>query len=519
MSGHGHSGCFGREKRRPYLPQVTLAFAVLVAAGTTAAVPDGTHAAPVGNARPSGPEKPNFVVIVVDDLGWTDLGCMGSSYYETPHIDRLASEGILFTNGYAAGAVCSPTRAALLTGRYPARTGVTDWIRPWWVIGRYGPDHQNPTEYEGTPQEKLLCPARAHFLEPTEVTIAELLKPAGYVTAHIGKWHLGQSPHYPTAQGFDINIGGCDLGHPPSYFDPYQAKRKEGIVDIPTLPPRQKGEYLTDREADEAVAFLRQHRDRPFYLQIWHYCVHTPLQAKEQVVERFRRKEPTHHKNPVYAAMIGSVDDAVGRIIEALQELGLEEKTLVIFTSDNGGLLGPTDNRPLRLGKGYPYEGGIRVPWIARWKGVIPPGRKCATPICSIDLMPTLAELAGVKLPTDRTIDGQSLVPLLLGTGDLPPRALFWHFPHYRETDIEPFSIVRVGRWKLIRFYHSGRDELYDLEADIGETQDLAIAQPDRLAELRRELEKFLQETGARVPRPNPNYRPPDSAKESQAVK
>lgn len=457
------------------------------------------------------PEKPNFIVVVVDDLGWTDLGCMGSSFYETPHIDRLAREGIVFTNGYAAGAVCSPTRAALMTGRYPARVGVTDWIRPWWVIGRYGPEHQNPTEYEGGPRDKLLCPARAHFLDLSEITIAELLKPAGYVTAHIGKWHLGQAPHYPQAQGFDINIGGCDLGHPPSYFDPYRTKRKEGVVEIPTLPPRKTGEYLTDREADEAVAFLRAHRERPFYLQLWHYCVHTPLQAKKDVVDYFRRKEPTHHKDPVYAAMIASVDEAMGRILETLEELGLDERTLVVFTSDNGGLLGPTDNRPLRMGKGYPYEGGIRVPWIARWKGVIQPGGKCDTPISSIDLLPTLAELAGVKLPSDRTIDGASLVPLLLGTGQLPPRALFWHFPHYREPDVQPFSIVRLGRWKLIHFYEDDRVELYDLETDLGESTDLASAEPERVAELRGLLKKFLRETGAAIPRPNPNFQPATS--------
>lgn len=465
-------------------------------------------------ASPRWPAKPNFVFFLVDDLGWTDLGCMGSTYYETPNIDRLAGEGIIFTDGYAASAVCSPTRTAFVTGRYPARSGVTDWIRPWWVIGRLSPQDKNPTEYVGTPQQKLLCPPNAYFLDLGEITIAELLKPAGYVTGHIGKWHLGQEPHYPPQQGFDVNIGGCDLGQPPSYFDPYQSKRGEELVNIPTLKPRKEGEYLTDREADEAVAFIRANRDRPFYLQVWHYCVHTPLQAKAEVVEHFREKTPSHHNNPVYAAMIASVDDAVGRIVNTLRELGLEEKTLIVFTSDNGGLLGPTDNRPLRLGKGYPYEGGIRVPWIARWKGVIAPNRRVSTPISTIDLFPTVAELAGVPLPADRAIDGQSLVPLLMGTGDLPPRALFWHFPHYRQPDVTPHSIVRVGPWKLIHFYEDNRSELYNLAEDLSETRDLAATMPEKVAELRQVLDRFVSETGARLPKPNPRYRPKAAATE-----
>jgi arylsulfatase A-like enzyme len=435
---------------------------------------------------------------------------MGSQYYETPHIDRLAAEGIVFTNGYAAAAVCSPTRAALLTGRYPARTGVTDWIRPWWVIGRLGPGDKNPTAYEGSEKQKLLCPPNAFFLELEEITIAELLKSAGYATAHIGKWHLGQEPHYPTAQGFDINIGGCDLGQPPSYFDPYERKRQGEKVTIPTLPPRKPGEYLTDREADEAVQFIRAHRDQPFYLQVWHYCVHTPLEAKPDVEQRYRQKTPTHHKNPTYAAMIESVDQAMGQILKAIHECGLDERTLIIFTSDNGGLLGPTDNRPLRSGKGYPYEGGIRVPWIARWTGVIAAGRRCDTPICSIDLLPTLAELAGVPLPADRPVDGQSLVPLLVGIGQWKPRPLFWHFPHYRG-DLGPFTIVRVGDWKLIHFYEDDRWELYDLAHDLSETQELSASRADKLQELRTVMDQFLQQTGAKVPRANPQYRPPQT--------
>jgi len=299
---------------------------------------------------------PNFVLVLVDDLGWTDLGCQGSRYYETPNIDRLARQGMRFTSAYAACAVCSPTRAAVQTGRYPARVGVTDWIRARFQGGIIGPDGKNPTGYAGSSSRRLLCPKNALFMELDELTIAEALKPAGYVTCHIGKWHLGQQAHFPEKQGYDFNFGGCDLGQPPSYFDPYKSKR--AYYEIPNLPPRRPGEYLTDREADEAVSFIRAHREQPFFLNLCHYCVHTPLMGKKDVVAKYQSKPKTNHNNPVYAAMVESVDDCMGRILQTLDETGLAAQTLVIFTSDNGGLLGPTDNAPLRAGKGCPYEGG-----------------------------------------------------------------------------------------------------------------------------------------------------------------
>ncbi|NQU24417.1 MAG: sulfatase-like hydrolase/transferase, partial [Candidatus Nealsonbacteria bacterium] len=289
---------------------------------------------------------PNFVVILVDDLGWTDLTCQGSKYFETPHIDRLAAGGMRFTDGYAACAVCSPTRAAVQTGRYPARIGVTDWIRSRFQGGEIGPDGKNPAGFIGGASRPVLCPRNPLFMELDELTLAEALNPAGYVSCYIGKWHLGQQAQFPERQGYDVNHGGCDLGQPPNYFDPYESKRK--YYEIPNLPPRKPGEYLTDREADEAAAFILANKDKPFLLSMSHYAVHTPIQAKKDVTAKYEAKPKTNQKNPVYAAMVESVDDAAGRIMAALDTAGVADRTVVIFTSDNGGLLGPTHNAPLR---------------------------------------------------------------------------------------------------------------------------------------------------------------------------
>lgn len=297
---------------------------------------------------------PNIIIVHVDDLGWTDLGCFGSGYYETPHIDRLAGGGMSFTNAYAAAAVCSPSRAALLTGRYPARLGITDWIRASFNADAWEPGTPIP-EFESVDSRRLSTPVNQPYLPHEEITLAEHLKPAGYVTAHIGKWHLGREDWFPDSQGFDYNIGGCDFGQPPSYFDPYQNERVKGI---PTLPPRREGEYLTEREGDEAVGFIRSHKDEPFFIYYAPYAVHTPIQAKPAVEARYEAKVKTNQTNPAYAAMVESVDDAVGRIMATLEELKLAERTLVLFTSDNGGLMRVTDNAPLRDGKGSPYEVG-----------------------------------------------------------------------------------------------------------------------------------------------------------------
>ncbi|HUS91114.1 MAG TPA: sulfatase [Phycisphaerae bacterium] len=460
-------------------------------------------------AGAAAPPRPlNFIIILVDDLGWTDLTCFGSKYYETPSLDRLASQGMKFTDAYAACAVCSPTRAAVMTGRYPARVGVTDWIRARFQGGK--PPAAEEPEYVGGPRNKVLCPRNPIWMELDEVTLAEALKPAGYVSCHIGKWHLGPDEHYPTKQGFDFNLGGCDYGQPPSYFDPYtNARLTEGI---PTLTPRKAGEYLTDRESDEAVGFLRKHRDRPFFLHMAHYAVHTPIQAKKPLTEKYQAKPPTNQKNATYAAMVQSVDESTGKILAALDDCGLADRTVVIFTSDNGGLLGPTHNAPLRAGKGYPYEGGIRVPLIVRWPGVVKPASLSGVPVTSVDYFPTILAAAGVKPPAGRVLDGVSLLPVLKGTGGLKRDAIYWHFPHYRG-QIFPYSIIREGDWKLIRRYDGTQFELYNLKDDLSETTDLAAKMPEKVQALDAKLTAWLQHTGAKVPRPNPDYAPPAGGK------
>ena len=473
----------------------------ILAAAMAAASMGAADADAAGNGR----RPPNFVIILVDDLGWTDLGCQGSTYYQTPQIDRLAAHGMRLTNGYAACAVCSPTRASIQTGRYPARLGVTDWIRARFQGGIIGPDGKSPSGYTGGPSQKLLCPENALFMELDEITLAEALKPAGYVSCHIGKWHLGQEAHFPEKQGYDVNIGGCDLGQPPGYFDPYKAKQP--LYAFPNLPPRKAGEYLTDREADEAVAFLRAHKDKPFFLNMCHYCVHTPLQGKKDVVAKYNARPKTNQKNAVYAAMVESVDDATGKILAALDELGIADRTVVIFTSDNGGLLGSTDNAPLRSGKGFPYEGGIRVPWIVRWPGAVKPGSTSSVPVSSIDILPTLLELAGAPLPKDRPIDGLSLVPLLKQSGTLDRRDLFWHYPHYRF----PRGTLRhraFGRLEADQVVPGRRVELYNLADDLGERNDLAASMPEKVRQLDARLTAWTRSVGAKMPKANPNYRP-----------
>ncbi|MCH9021932.1 MAG: sulfatase-like hydrolase/transferase, partial [Planctomycetes bacterium] len=377
-------------KRRDFLRNVGVGAAALAVGGCSAIV-----AKDIGR-------RPNVVFFLIDDLGWTDAGCYGSRYFETPHIDQLAKDGMRFTDGYAACAVCSPTRAAVMTGRYPARLGVTDWIRASFQGSQIPADGKNPSGYVGGKNRKVLCPKNALWMELEEITIAEVLKKADYTTCYIGKWHLGFEDWYPDKQGFDYNIGGCDYGHPPSYFDPYE--RKDGL-GIPTLSPRKEGEYLTDREADEACRFIREHSDVPFFLYVAHYAVHTPIQGKKELIEKYKAKPPTNQKNPTYAAMVESVDDSVGKIMKTLDELQLRENTVVIFTSDNGGLMGPTHNAPLRAGKGHPYEGGIREPLIVRWPRMVEAGTTCSEPVTSVDYFPTLCEITGVKQPSDRAID------------------------------------------------------------------------------------------------------------------
>ncbi|MBI9015853.1 MAG: sulfatase-like hydrolase/transferase [Phycisphaerae bacterium] len=457
------------------------------------------------------PVKPNVVLILVDDLGWADVGCYcaqyGNTWYETPNIDRLASQGMKFTQGYAACAVCSPTRAATLTGRYPARLGVTDWIRP-------SESTTNPQGYEGSASKEVLCPKNYVFMDSSEITIAEMLKPAGYTTCHVGKWHLGGSSFYPGAQGFDYNYGGCSWGHPfQGYFDPY---------GIPTLPPRQTGEYLTVRESDEALGFIETAvgQEKPFFLYMAHYAVHMPIQAIAEIKQKYDNKpKPTGYENlnSAYAAMIESVDNAVGAIMDKLDALGVADNTVVIFTSDNGGHVSVTTNKPLRSGKGYPYEGGIREPWIVRWPGKIAPGSTCDTPIISPDALPTICEMTAQPLPRNKTIDGVSLVPLLKQSGKIPERTLFWHYPHYRDNAELPYSVIRDEQWKLIKRYAGpAKYELFDLKNDMSETTNMASSKPDIVKMLDEKLTGWIQKTKGKIPITNPAYKKAAENKRAQ---
>ncbi len=445
-------------------------------------------------------------MVLVDDLGWMDLGCQGSDFYRTPNIDRLAAGGMRFTNGYASCAVCSPTRAALMTGRAPARLGITDWIRSEFQLSnRQWPNVRNRFGFHrsGTEARQLLTPVNQQRLPHEEITIAELLKPIGYASAFIGKWHLGGRGHLPVDQGFDENYGGWDYGQPPSYFDPY-VEMPRLPMGIPTLSPRRKGEYLTDREADEAQAFIERNRHRPFLLYLSHYAVHTPIQAKSDLVVRYEAaRDGEGQDDPVYAAMVHSVDDATGRLLDTLDRTGLADRTLIVFTGDNGGLDRsgrPTENAPLRSGKGFAYEGGLRTPWIVRWPGVITPGSVSDQPVTSVDLLPTIAAAVGTRPPADRPIDGLDLGPVFRG-GELPQRTLHWHFPHYRHgPGHDPYSVVRKGDWKLIRFYDPPKLELYDLGSDLGEENDLVEAEQRKAAEMEAALDEVLRTVGARMP-------------------
>lgn len=457
--------------------------------------------------------KPNIVLVLVDDLGWTDVACFGSRYYETPHIDQLCAGGMQFTQGYAACAVCSPTRAAVMTGRYPARLGITDWIHPDHRLKSQAlADRKTLEGFESWPDHKLSTPINKLWLEHDEITLAEILKKAGYVTCHIGKWHLGYEPWWPDKQGFDFNIGGYEYGHPPSYFSPFENKN---AGPIPTYKPGVPGEYLTDREGKEAVSFIRQHKDRPFFLYLAHYAVHTPIQSKPELRDKYALKIKTNQTSPTYAGMVESVDDALGKIMSTLAELNLLDNTLVIFTSDNGGASHvqvdngkATDNSPLRQGKGFPYEGGIRVPWIFHWPAVVKPGSVCTVPVISQDLLPTLCEVSGALVPRDRAIDGLSLMPLLDGSGALGRDTLYWHFPHYWWGGrLTPYSVIRQGDWKLIRQYEDGRRELFHLGTDISEKIDLAAREQDKVKELDAALTAWLQSVKAKLPKVNPDFK------------
>lgn len=455
-------------------------------------------------------DKPNVILIVVDDLGWADLACYGSKFHKTPNLDALAARGVRFTDAYAACPVCSPTRAAIMTGRVPARLNLTDWLP-----GR-----------GDRPDQKLLRPKIRQELPLGEPTIAELLKPAGYATAHLGKWHLGGEGFGPREQGFDLNIAGDHTGTPRSYFAPFRGARAgQPAAFMPGLESAPDGEYLTDRLAAEAEKFIAAQHNKPFFLYLPHYGVHTPLKAPAESIAKFASWDGVPHgkqENPIYAAMLEHVDASVGRIAAALEKHNLTDDTLVIFTSDNGGLAtseGPntpaTNNAPLREGKGYLYEGGIRVPLIMAGAGVTARGTTCEVPVWSCDLYPTIAEVCSLgfrKQDVDQ-FDGYEITGLLTG-GEAPQReALYWHYPHYANQGGKPGGAIRAGSLKLIEFYENGRRELYDLKADPRESRNLAADRPDDVARLAKQLSAWRDQVDAKMPTPNPDFVPnPQSA-------
>ncbi len=435
----------------------------------------------------------NIVFFLIDDLGWTDLGCMGSDFYETPNIDRLAQQGMLFTRAYSNGPNCAPSRASIISGEYTPRHKI-------FTVGNAA---------RGRPEFRKLIPIKnTRTLAPEFVTIAEALKANGYVTATIGKWHLGKDP---TTQGFDINIAGCEWGSPRGggYFSPYH---------YPHLVNDRPGEYLTDRLTREACKFIEQNKDRPFFLYFPHYAVHAPWQAKKELIEKYKAKTPgKRHNNPVYAAMIESVDESVGAVLKKLDELDIADRTVVVFSSDNGGVTLVTNNAPLRGCKGMLYEGGIRVPLIIKWPGVTRPGSRCNVPVIGVDFYPTFLEMTGTPAPKNYKLDGQSLVPLLTGKGTFPERALFWHFPCYLQSFMlsqgpfrtTPAGAIRVGDWKLLEFFEDGRLELYNTKEDIGEQHNLAKQFPEKVKELHKRLEEWRQQVHAPIPtEKNPKYNP-----------
>jgi arylsulfatase A len=432
---------------------------------------------------------PNIVFVMIDDLGWMDLACQGNRLVETPHIDHFASEGLRFTDAYAAAPVCSPTRAAVITGLAPARLQITNHI---------------PDRPGFTPENAVLQPAAMlNWLPAEQTTIAERLNLAGYRTGFFGKWHLagrgkaggeGDPVYYPENQGFDINIGGCTLGGPPTFFDPYR---------IHNLPSRKEGEYLPDRMADEAMKFLEDNRDRPFLLMLWNYTVHWPMEAPQPLLEKYKSRTGPGLNDTRYGAMIEAMDRSFGRLLAKLDELKLRENTLVIFTSDNGGFSGVADNRPLRAGKGYLYEGGIRVPLMVRWPGVIEPGRETDEPVISMDFTPTLLEVAGVPGRQRVASDGTSLLGLFQGEDQLHRDAIYFHYPNYAwHGDNRLGGAIRRGDYKLIRNYDDQSVELYNLVKDLGEKKDLASEQAGLARSLDRQLGRWLQKTGAAMPHP-----------------
>ena len=469
--------------------------------------------------------RPNIVVILADDLGWADLTCYGSTFYETPNLDKLAKQGVRFTNGYAACPVCSPTRASLMTGKYPIKTDVTDWIK-----GRQA-------EGKAKPYEKLVAQPFQYFLPLEEETIAEVALKNNYKTFFAGKWHLGdEEQHFPENQGFQTNVGGTGAGSPKGnksdtvggFFTPYNNPR---LTDGP------KGEYITDRLATECLHFLDKNKTEPFFLMYSLYAVHNPLQAPMNLVRkyeakrkalgladslRFRRNEAwmlpekgwrqrTVQDNARYAAMVENMDNNVGRILEKLTNLGLDSNTIVVFTSDNGGLStaegSPTVNGALRAGKGWLYEGGIKVPTIVRWPDKIKAGQVSDMPVNTVDFFPTFEKAMNPAAVSNKTIDGENILDLLANAQKFKQRTLFWHYPHYSNQGGKPGSAMISGDYKLILNYEDNSLELYDIKTDIGEKNNLAATKKAIAKRYKKTLDKWLADNHAKFPVSNPAYK------------
>jgi arylsulfatase A-like enzyme len=454
-------------------------------------------------------EKPNVLFILADDFGYHDMGCMGSEFYETPSIDRISNEGMTFTNGYATCQVCSPSRASIMCGKFPARHGITDWIG-----ARTGEEWRKARRFN-----KLLPPEYKHNLPHEYVTLPEAMKEGGYKTFFAGKWHMGGKGSCPTDHGFDINRGGWDVGGPKGgYFSPFKN---------PNLEDHEDGENLSMRLAKETVKFLKENRDTSFFAYLSFYAVHSPMQTSKERWSKYRKKAnemgvaesgfkmghflPIRQvqDHPVYAGLVESMDDAVGVVLNALDELGLDDNTIVVFTSDNGGVAAgdgfATSNLPLRAGKGYQFEGGIREPYFIKVPGLTKGGERCDVPVTGTDFYPTILDLAGLDLKPDEHIDGVSIVPLLKG-GSIDDRPLIWHYPHYGNQGGEPSSIIREGDWKLIYYYEDGREELYNLKTDLEETTDVAADNKGLVQLMSEKLFAYLDNVGAGYPEKDPEY-------------
>lgn len=466
-------------------------------------------------------KRPNIILFLIDDLGWNDIACYGSKFYETPNLDQLAKEGFRFTDAYAANPVCSPTRASILLGKYPSRVGLSNHSGS---SGPKGPAHK-------------LTPVPVKGNMPLEdITLAEALKEAGYKTAHIGKWHLQSHydtsrNHFPEKHGFDLNIAGHRMGQPGDFYFPYKSKQHPS-TNVPDMEDGKEGDYLTDKLTDKAIAYIKENKDTPFFLNFWYYTVHTPIIPRKDLQKKYEQKAKkigldlkitgtpvlksmarTQQNNPRYAAMVEAMDENIGRVLSTLKELNIEDETIIVFCSDNGGLStgigpnAPTSQLPLKAGKAWVYEGGIRIPFIIKWPGKTG-NKELQSPVCTTDIYPTLLDMLKLPAKPRQHLDGLSLAGLMTGKySDLNREALFIHYPHYHHINsMGPAGAIRMGDYKLIEYYETGELELYNLKDDIGEMNNLISDQPERATHMLKKLQEWRKESHSPKPALNPNY-------------